>query len=204
MDGRTDERTENLPILQDFVPYRGRTNGRVNGRTDGKSPHSTGLCPLPGPLPCFNPENLNPTIWNFLVKQGKGTADHLVPLGGVLILWAECLVRHIFVGSYLIGLLVRQLARPHGLNKSWRTSTAVYWLLSMINEGDNSRWILTPFIGNAFYGHWPTPYMVLPHKRRCKVGRREAKMFCPWRFRWLFPLLHHMTHKSSPYPGTYN
>ena len=23
-DGRTDERTENLPVLQDFVPYRGR------------------------------------------------------------------------------------------------------------------------------------------------------------------------------------
>ena len=23
-DGMTDERTENLPILQDFVPYRGR------------------------------------------------------------------------------------------------------------------------------------------------------------------------------------
>ena len=23
-DGRTDERTENLPILQDFVPYWGR------------------------------------------------------------------------------------------------------------------------------------------------------------------------------------
>ena len=43
MDGRMDVRTENLPILPDFVPYRGR-------------------CP----------------------EQGKGTADHLMPLGYLL------------------------------------------------------------------------------------------------------------------------
>ena len=30
---------------------RGGMNGRTNERTDGKSPHSTGLCPLSGPLP---------------------------------------------------------------------------------------------------------------------------------------------------------
>ena len=29
----------------------GQTNGRTNGRTNGKSPHSTGLRPLSGPLP---------------------------------------------------------------------------------------------------------------------------------------------------------
>ena len=29
----------------------GRTDGRTNGRTNGKSPHSTGLRPLSGPLP---------------------------------------------------------------------------------------------------------------------------------------------------------
>ena len=29
----------------------GRTGGRMDGRTDGISPHSTGLCPLSGPLP---------------------------------------------------------------------------------------------------------------------------------------------------------
>ena len=29
----------------------GRTNERTNGRTNGKSPHSTGLHPLSGPLP---------------------------------------------------------------------------------------------------------------------------------------------------------
>ena len=63
---QTDERTENLPILQDFVPYRGKCTadqiltlvdwflaGRpsdlamrpsdLNIQTDGKSPHSTGL-----------------------------------------------------------------------------------------------------------------------------------------------------------------
>ena len=37
--GRTDVRTD------------GRTYGHTDGRTYGKSPHSTGLRPLPGPLP---------------------------------------------------------------------------------------------------------------------------------------------------------
>ena len=50
-DGRMDGRTENLPILQDFVPYRGR-------------------CPATAQL---QPKNC--------VKQGKGTADHMMPLG---------------------------------------------------------------------------------------------------------------------------
>ena len=51
-DGRTDRRmyVRNLPILQDFVPYRGR-------------------CPA--------------SQWKFQAnkEQGKGTADHLMPLG---------------------------------------------------------------------------------------------------------------------------
>ena len=52
MDGRMDERrTENLPILQDFVPYRGR-------------------CPATVQL---QPKNY--------IKRGKGTADHMMPLG---------------------------------------------------------------------------------------------------------------------------
>ena len=29
----------------------GRTDGQMDERTNGKSPHSTGLCPLSGPLP---------------------------------------------------------------------------------------------------------------------------------------------------------
>ena len=33
----------------------GRTNGRTNERTNGKSPHSTGIRPLSGPLPCLPP-----------------------------------------------------------------------------------------------------------------------------------------------------
>ena len=33
----------------------GRTNVRTNVRMDGKSPHSTGLCPLSGLLPCLPP-----------------------------------------------------------------------------------------------------------------------------------------------------
>ena len=50
-DGRTDVRTENLPILQDFVPFRGR-------------------CPASQRKIYANKE-----------KQGKGIADHLMPLG---------------------------------------------------------------------------------------------------------------------------
>ena len=42
---------ENLPILQDFVPYRGR-------------------CPATAQL---QPKNC--------IKRGKGTADHMMPLG---------------------------------------------------------------------------------------------------------------------------
>ena len=68
MDGRMDRQMENL--------------------------YSTGLRPLPGPLPCSNLENLNPTIWKIIVEQGKGTADHLVPLGSVLVVslqkWLPC------------------------------------------------------------------------------------------------------------------
>ena len=54
-DGQTDKwtdgQTENLPILQDFVPYRGR-------------------CPTTAQL---QPKNY--------IKRGKGTADHVMPLG---------------------------------------------------------------------------------------------------------------------------
>ena len=50
-DGRMDGRMENLPILQDFVPYRGR-------------------CPATAQL---QPKNY--------INQGKGTADHMMPLG---------------------------------------------------------------------------------------------------------------------------
>ena len=36
-------------------PEGGLTDGWMNGRTNGKSPHSTGLRPLSGPLPCLPP-----------------------------------------------------------------------------------------------------------------------------------------------------
>ena len=36
----------------------GGTDGRTDGHTYGKSPHSTGLRPLSGPLPCFPKEDL--------------------------------------------------------------------------------------------------------------------------------------------------
>ena len=51
MDGRMDGRTENLRILQDFVPYWGR-------------------CPATAQL---QPKKC--------IKRGKGTADHMMPLG---------------------------------------------------------------------------------------------------------------------------
>ena len=60
MDGRTDGwmdgQTENLPILKDFVPYRGP-------------------CPATAQL---QPKNC--------IKRGKGTADHMMPLGDWLFL----------------------------------------------------------------------------------------------------------------------
>ena len=61
-DGWTDVRTENLPILQDFVPYRGR-------------------CPATAQLQAKN-----------YMKRGKGTADHMMPLGDwfvfvVVVMW---------------------------------------------------------------------------------------------------------------------
>ena len=55
-DGQMDGRTENLPILQDFVPYRGH-------------------CPATAQL---QPKNY--------IKRGKGTADHMMPLGDWLVL----------------------------------------------------------------------------------------------------------------------
>ena len=41
MDGRTDGWMDK------------RTDGLTDGRMDGISPHSTGRCPLSGPLPCY-------------------------------------------------------------------------------------------------------------------------------------------------------
>ena len=54
-------------------------------RVNGKYPHSTGLRPLLGP--CYNKENQNPTNWKTIVKQGKVTADHLMPLGDWFFIW---------------------------------------------------------------------------------------------------------------------
>ena len=50
-----DERTENLPILQDFVPYRGRCPASIKITKKNKNKKK--------------------------VQQGKGTADHLMPRG---------------------------------------------------------------------------------------------------------------------------
>ena len=57
-------------------------------RMNGKSPHSTGLCPLSGPLPCFPPCKLRKCCFKIKVKHGKGTADLLMPLN-MKINWTE-------------------------------------------------------------------------------------------------------------------
>ena len=64
MERRADGRTD------------GRTDGWMDGWTDGKSPHSTGLRLLLGHCPAtaqLQPKNC--------IKRGKGTADHMMPLG---------------------------------------------------------------------------------------------------------------------------
>ena len=58
MDVRMDGRMENLSILQDFIPYWGR-------------------CPATTQLQHKN-----------YIKWGKGTADHMMPLGDWLSLGA--------------------------------------------------------------------------------------------------------------------
>ena len=67
----------------------GRTDGRTYVRTYGRtdSPYSTGLCLLrfpPEPLPCSH------NCYHYkILEQGKGTDDHLLPLGDwFFIFWA--------------------------------------------------------------------------------------------------------------------
>ena len=48
-------RSEAQPASQPSFRLQAWLAGWTDGRTDGKSPHSTGLCPLLGPLPCPPP-----------------------------------------------------------------------------------------------------------------------------------------------------
>ena len=50
-DGQTDGRTDGRMDGR----MDGQMDGRTDGWTDGKSFHSTGLCPLLGPLPRYSP-----------------------------------------------------------------------------------------------------------------------------------------------------
>ena len=72
MDGRTDGQTDiwtkHLPFLQDFIPYRGR-------------------CPATAQL---QPKNC--------IKRGKGTADHMMPLGD----WFPLFLGEQFVSDALL------------------------------------------------------------------------------------------------------
>ena len=61
--------------------WPGGGNGQTDRQTNRKSLHSTGLCPLLGPLPCFPSCKPRKCLFKIKVKQGKGTADHLMPLG---------------------------------------------------------------------------------------------------------------------------
>ena len=70
MDGQTYGWMENLPILQDFVPYRGR-------------------CPATAQL---QPKNC--------IKRGKGTADHMMPLGD----WFSFFLS--FIHSFILSVFV--------------------------------------------------------------------------------------------------
>ena len=47
------ERFEALPEGSEGLSGGPGGDGRTDVRTDGISPHSTGLCPLSGPLPCY-------------------------------------------------------------------------------------------------------------------------------------------------------
>ena len=76
MDGRTDVRTENLPILQDFVPYRGR-------------------CPAS-----------QRKIYGNKEKQGKGIADHLMPLGDWLLIPPSLSFSPLIFQKYLLCPLI--------------------------------------------------------------------------------------------------
>ena len=67
-----------LGLRPGWMAHRGGMYGQTDLRTDGKSPHSTELYPLSGPLPYFTPRKLRKG------EQGKGTADHLMPLGDCL------------------------------------------------------------------------------------------------------------------------
>ena len=58
MEGQMCKWTENFPILQDFVSYRG-------------------CCPA------------SPTKNKEKVEQGKGTTDHLMPLGNLFKLYLD-------------------------------------------------------------------------------------------------------------------
>ena len=95
-------------------------------RTDGKSPHSTGLRPQPGPLSCFNKENSNPTNWKTKVKQGKGTADHLMPLGDWLVVSVHLSVRPSVLPS--IGPFVMLS------NKSVQTMMPLKWAFKTFSD----------------------------------------------------------------------
>ena len=56
------------PSWHSLGPSRGGwTDKRTNERTDGKSPHSTGLRPLSGPLPYYSP-----TSTQKVYKAGQG------------------------------------------------------------------------------------------------------------------------------------
>merc|ERR1712198_660512 len=72
--------------------------GRTDGRTYRFPLYSTGLRPLrfpPGPLPC-----LHNSYHHKIPEQGKGTDDHLLPLGDWLSSFFVFFFRLLFSSSF--------------------------------------------------------------------------------------------------------
>ena len=66
-DGRTDGWTDGRTDGRMDGQTDGRMDGWTDGRTNGKSPHSTGLHPLSGPLPRYRL-----TMTQKVYKAGQG------------------------------------------------------------------------------------------------------------------------------------
>ena len=70
-----------LGLRPGWMAQRGKQMDGQTNTWEGKSPHSTVLCPLSEPLPCFPSRKPRKSHSRIKEEQGKGTADILMPLG---------------------------------------------------------------------------------------------------------------------------
>ena len=93
-------RSEAQPARSEAQPAKlqagwpGGGNGQTDRQTNRKSLHSTGLCPLSGPLPWFPSCKPRKCIFKIKVRQGKGIANLLMPFGYLFQL--KCFFSHEF------------------------------------------------------------------------------------------------------------